>query len=92
MDTTTYYILFYKTVTDYVKKRDTYRKTHLALIQKAYENDQLLIAGALSDPADEAVLVFKEKKTAIAFAKNDPYVINGLIKTWNVRPWNTVRF
>lgn len=92
MNTTIYYILFYKTVSDYIEKREQYRENHLKMIQKAYGNDELFIAGALSDPANEAVLVFKEKEAAITFAKNDPYVINGLIKEWKVRPWNTVRF
>jgi hypothetical protein len=50
------------------------------------------MAGALAEPADNAVLVFKGDKPSIAeeFAKNDPYVINGLITEWKVRPWTVV--
>jgi uncharacterized protein YciI len=50
------------------------------------------MAGALAEPADSALLVFKGEspRVAEAFAKNDPYVKNGLIVEWKVRPWTVV--
>ena len=40
--------------------------------------------------ADGAVLVFRSAKAAEDFARDDPYVRNGLITAWRVRAWNTV--
>lgn len=87
-----YYILFYSTVEDYLEKRMPYRETHLGLVHKANREGALVMAGALSDPADGAVLIFKGDSPAVAedFARNDPYVKNGLITKWYVRPWNVV--
>ena len=87
-----YYILFYETVDNYVEKRIPYREEHLSLAQQAYQNGSLIMGGALDDPADSAMLVFKgdDQQVAIEFAKNDPYVKNGLIMKWQVRPWNVV--
>lgn len=87
-----YYILFYKTVENYTEKRTPYRAEHLAYAQNFQENGHLVMAGALTDPADGAVLVFKSDspETARAFALNDPYVKNGLITEWEVREWNVV--
>jgi uncharacterized protein len=87
-----YYILFYKTADDYMEKRSTYRSEHLALINEAHAKGDLLMAGALADPADSAVYIFKGENTDAAedFAKNDPYVKNGLITEWNVRTWTVV--
>lgn len=87
-----YYILFYKTVPEYLEKRGNYRNEHLALAEKAKAEGQLVMAGALADPADGAVLVFKGDSVKVAedFAKNDPYVQNGLIAEWSVRPWTVV--
>jgi len=50
------------------------------------------MAGALAEPADGAVLVFKSDDARVAerFAVNDPYVKNGLITEWSVRPWTVV--
>lgn len=87
-----YYILFYKTVENYIEKRKPFRDQHLAYATSAYNRGELALAGALDNPADSAVLVFKGERPKIAeeFAQNDPYVLNGLITEWTVRPWNVV--
>jgi hypothetical protein len=85
------YILFYDLVDDYIEKRTIYRAEHLDLVRRAHERGEIVMAGALADPADLAVIVFRgSPEAAEAFAKADPYVINGLVKAWRVRKWNTV--
>lgn len=87
-----YKILFYETVDNYIELRAQYRDKHLALVNRYYENGSLIMAGALADPYDAAVLVFKTESEHLVeeFAKTDPYVINGLIKNWKIRKWNVV--
>lgn len=87
-----FYILFYKTVEGYIEKRAPYREEHLSLANKARQDGSLYMAGALDEPADSAVLVFKADSAKVAedFAKADPYVKNGLITEWQVRPWKVV--
>lgn len=87
-----YYILFYTAVEDYIERRKPFREEHLKLITEAHNNGAVVMAGALADPADGAVLVFKGDSPEVAesFAKNDPYVKNGLITEWKVRPWTVV--
>jgi uncharacterized protein YciI len=87
-----YYLLIYETVANYVEKRAPYRTEHLELAQEARNSGALVLAGALSDPADGAVLVFKGSGPEVAedFARNDPFVINGLITKWTVRAWAVV--
>lgn len=87
-----YYILFYKTVENYLEKRVPLRDDHLALVSSCHSDGTLIMAGALADPADGAVLIFKGDGPHVAeeFAGNDPYVKNGLIKEWSVRQWSVV--
>jgi uncharacterized protein YciI len=87
-----YYLLFYQTVENYVQRRAPYRDHHLAHASRALERGELVMAGALADPPDGAVLVFKGDSPAVAenFAKDDPYVKKGLITQWKVRPWTVV--
>jgi uncharacterized protein YciI len=87
-----YYILFYKTTEDYLERRGAYRPEHLDLINSYHAKGNLVMAGALADPADSAVFIFKGDTTQAAedFANNDPYVKNGLIREWQVRQWNVV--
>ena len=87
-----YFILFYETADNYVEKRAPFRGQHLALAREAHARGELLMAGALEDPADRAVLVFRarDRQAVEAFARRDPYVLNGAVTRWEVRPWNVV--
>jgi uncharacterized protein len=75
-----------------VERRAQFREAHLKLARGAHERGELVLAGALADPVDGAVLLFRgeSSEAAEAFAKVDPYVTNGLVKAWRVRKWTTV--
>ena len=87
-----HWLLFYDVVDDYVERRAPLRAEHLALAQAAHERGELLLAGALADPPDGAVLVFAGDDATVAeeFAAEDPYVTNGLVTSWRVRAWTVV--
>ena len=87
-----HYLLIYEVVADYVERRAPYRRQHLALAREAEARGELVLAGALANPADGAVLLFRGSSPAAAeaFAKADPYVLNGLVTRWRVREWTTV--
>jgi uncharacterized protein YciI len=87
-----HYILFYEIVDDFVNKRTPYRSEHLKKVREAHERGELLLAGALADPVDGAVLIFNgpERTAAERFVKTDPYVKGGLITSWKIRRWSTV--
>jgi uncharacterized protein YciI len=87
-----HYLLFYEAGEDYVARRAEFRNAHLALAWKASARGELILGGALADPVDGAVLLFKGDSSAVAeeFARADPYVINGIVKRWYVRAWTTV--
>jgi uncharacterized protein len=87
-----YWILFYDLVDDYLERRPPLRSRHLDGVRAAHDRGELVIAGALADPADGAVLVFKAESSEAAerFAAADPYVQEGLVTGWRVRPWTVV--
>ncbi len=87
-----YYALFYELVDDMVTRRVPFREEHLRLAREARERGELVLAGALANPVDRALLVFHvdDKSKAESFARKDPYVVNGLAKRWEVRPWKVV--
>jgi uncharacterized protein YciI len=87
-----YYALIYELVDDMVNRRAPFREEHLRLAREARERGELILAGALSEPVDSALLVFHvdNKSRVETFARKDPYVLNGLAKKWQVRPWNVV--
>jgi uncharacterized protein YciI len=87
-----YFILFYDLVDDYLERRTPFREEHLKLARDAVARGELFAGGALADPADTDVIIFKGDDPSVAerFAKADPYVHNGIVKKWTVRKWNVV--
>lgn len=87
-----HYLLYYDVAPDYLERRAAHRDEHLRLAWQAQERGELVLGGALADPADGAVLLFEGDSAAVAerFAAADPYVRNGLVTRWRVRAWSTV--
>ena len=86
-----YLVLEYTLAEDYLERRTALREDHLALARAAHERGELLLAGALPDPYDRALLVWTaEREVVERFAEQDPYVVQGLVTAWTVRPWNVV--
>ena len=87
-----HYLLLYDFVDDYAERRPAFRAEHLRLGWAAAERGELVLAGALTQPMDTGVLLFRGDSAAVAesFARSDPYVRNGLVRQWRVREWTTV--
>jgi uncharacterized protein YciI len=87
-----HYLLIYDTAPDYLERRVALREAHLRLAWAAHARGELILGGALADPVDGAILFFQGDSPEVAerFAREDPYVQQGLITRWRVRPWTTV--
>jgi len=87
-----YWLLIYDLVDDYLERREPLRAEHLDLARKAHNRGEMLMAGALADPYDQAVFVFKANDTEVIdrFVAHDPYMRKGLVKRFRIRKWNVV--
>jgi uncharacterized protein YciI len=87
-----HFLLFYDYSPNFLARREVLRSEHLALAWTAHDRGELMLGGAFADAADGAVLWFTGPSAAVAerFAIADPYVKNGLVTRWWVRPWATV--
>lgn len=87
-----HYLVIYETAPDYMARRGLFRDAHLAHAWAAEARGELILGGALADPPDRAIILFQGDgpEAAIAFAENDPYVREGIVSRWEVRPWTTV--
>ena len=87
-----HYLLNYEIAPDYMTRRADFRGAHLKLARQSAERGELVLGGAVGDPVESSLLLFKCDSPDIpaAFAKTDPYVLNGIVVRWKVSPWNTV--
>jgi uncharacterized protein YciI len=62
------------------------------IARAAQGRGELVLAGALAEPVDGAVLLFRAESDEVVrrFAGEDPRVAHGLVKSGRVRQWTTV--
>ena len=87
-----HYLLFYEADADYEEQRKPFRAAHLAHARAAADRGDVVLGGAFANPVDGAVILFRGDSPAAAeqFAKDDPYVVNGVVTRWHIREWTTV--
>jgi uncharacterized protein len=85
-----YFALTYELVDDYIERRAVIRAEHLKLAEEWHARGEIVLAGAFAEPADQALLIFRaeDRSSPEAFVRQDPYILNGLVKSWKVRLWN----
>ena len=88
----TYILLTLDYVENMLEKRGPYREEHINGAKKAFEQGKCAMAGALTDPVDTGVFVFKnvDKEFVENFVKNDAYYKAGLVPKYTIRPWMVV--
>jgi uncharacterized protein YciI len=87
-----HWALFYEGDDDYVTKRQPHRSDHLAYAQAAVARGEMVQGGGLGDPPTGSLLTFVGDGPEVAenFANNDPYVVNGVVRSWRVERWVVV--
>ncbi len=87
-----HFLLAYDLAPDYLQRRAAFRDEHLDLAWQSSRRGEVVLAGAVGDPIDSALLLFNADSAAVVedFARRDPYVIHGLVTRWTVKPWHTV--
>ena len=85
-----HFLLIYELAPDYLERRSAFRDAHLGLAWEAADRGKLLLGGAVGDPVQSSLLLFTDPEAANAFAEADPYVREGIVRSWRVAPWTTV--
>lgn len=92
-----YYILFcvtsYRSV-DEVKAKDPQSLfAHIARSKELHAKGKVFMAGAFLDQSDEPLTtmgIFSSREDAEAYAKGDPFVLNGTVTKWYIREWANI--
>jgi uncharacterized protein YciI len=86
-----HYLLIYDLADDYMARQKEDGGEHMRLAWEAYDRGEMVLGGALLEPLDQGIYLFKGDSPAVAeqFAQRDSYVRRGFVKSWKVRPWLT---
>ncbi|PXA97910.1 hypothetical protein DMC47_10970 [Nostoc sp. 3335mG] len=87
----THYLLFLDFADDFEARRGAFRDAHLTGAWAAADRGELVLAGALTDPMDQGIILFKGDSPAVVerFVEQDAYIANGLVRSWRIREWAT---
>ena len=86
------YVVQYDYVENLLEKRKPYRTSHLAHIGKQMEQGNVVLAGTVGNPPTEGLMIFRNLTSTEVeqLAQEDPYVINGVVKKFTVKPYLAV--
>lgn len=85
------YVMFYDSGEDVASKAPAHFPAHRARIGDFHARGTLLMIGTFGDPQKEgSMAVFTTREAAEEFAREDPFVLNGLVSNWYVREWNDI--
>lgn len=83
----TKYVLLYESAQDVREKAPLHFAAHRARWQEFLDRGTLLQIGTFSD-LEGSMAVFATREAAEEFALSDPFVLNGVVRSWRVREWN----
>jgi uncharacterized protein YciI len=85
------YVLFYESSPDVLTRAPEHFPAHQARLTDFHERGLLLMVGTFADPVNEgSMAIFATRESAEEFAKGDPFVLNGVVRSWTLREWNEI--
>lgn len=87
------YVLSYTSVPDFRPLAQQHFPAHYARLMTFHERGDLLMIGVLLDPVNgDAIAVFASREAAEEFVAQDPFVLNKVVESWSIRPWQEILY
>ena len=85
------YVLLYESADNVATKAPPHFPAHKQRLDEFHARGDLLMVGTFGDPQSQGSMsVFASREAAQEFAQGDPFVINGVVKRWEIRDWDEV--
>jgi uncharacterized protein YciI len=85
------HVLSYTAVEDFMPLAVANRDAHVERLRQFHDRGVLLLAGPLQKPMDgDALAIFTTRDGAEEFVAGDPFVLGGVVASWEIRPWHEV--
>lgn len=83
------YVLLYESGDDVATLAPLHFPAHRDRWDEFAESGRLLAVGPFTDGAG-AMGVFASRAAAEEFVEGDPFVLNGVVRSWSIREWHEV--
>jgi uncharacterized protein YciI len=89
----TKYVLLYDSAEDVFAKAPAHYPAHRERLDAFHERGALLAVGTFGNPQEEgSMAIFASREAAEEFAREDPFVLHGVVRSWQVREWDELDF
>jgi uncharacterized protein YciI len=85
------YVLLYESADDVLARAPAHFAAHKARLDDFHARGSLLMVGTFGDPQTEgSMAIFATREAAEEFVAGDPFVLNGVIRRWELRDWDEI--
>jgi uncharacterized protein YciI len=85
------YVLFYDSADDVKSRAPAHLAAHRAHLEASHARGDLLMIGTFADVQEQgAMAIFTSHEAAADFARDDPFVLNGVVRSWRIQIWNEI--
>jgi uncharacterized protein YciI len=85
------YVVFYEPSEDILTCGPEVMPAHRARIDEFHGRGTLLMIGTFDNPqVNGAMGLFTSREAAEEFAKDDPFVLSGVVRSWRIQEWNEI--
>jgi len=85
------YVLFYESAENVAANAPPHFPAHKERLDRFHERGELLMVGTFGDPQTQGSMsVFRSRQAAEEFASRDPFVLNGVVRSYEIRDWDEV--
>ncbi|HEV7753857.1 MAG TPA: YciI family protein [Baekduia sp.] len=82
-------VVFYASAPDVLAKAPQHFPAHKQRLDAFHDRGELLLVGTFSDPqAQGSMAIFTDRAAAEAFVAEDPFVLNGVVASHEIREWH----
>ncbi len=84
-------VLLYECADDVMSKIPVHYPAHSERVDEFHRRGTLLMTGPFGDPQTEgSMAIFTTREAAEDFIAEDPFVLNGVVRGWQIREWHEV--
>jgi uncharacterized protein len=85
------YVMFYESADDVAAKAPAHFPAHLDRIRQFHDRGDLVMVGTFEDPQSQGSMgIFTSREAAEEFIADDPFVLNGVVRGYEVRGWSEI--
>ena len=83
------YVVTYESADNVAERAPVHFAAHVTRYQPYVERGELIMIGTFADPQkDGSMAIFTTREAAEDFVKGDPFLLNGVVKSWRILEWN----